>query len=301
MITVRHLWWLSTVFMIGAFTGCAPDNGEREVHQTQEQGGKDTETGEGSEIQKEFSDLVSELEVITEMESGATTKTEPETELAADYYGSVKVSELDYDSFQSRMTDEEWEGFQQYFPVLRENAPFYYADGGDFTYLNIDGKPVGEGEYALYTRYASEEVIDFEHYIKDWGDFGECLIEEVRVFDLDGDGVQELILQSLPGPMFLILHRENEDFYGWQVVYRGFEALQTNGIYIGSGGAGANCWLCIRFDHEGWLEEILAEEDWGEYYLHGEAVDEDTFWKQVDEYWTENVTGYESKQFADGK
>ena len=124
-------------------------------------------------------------------------------------------------------------------------------------------------------------------------------LEEVRVFDLDGDGVQELILESVPGPMFLILHREKEEFYGWEQGYRGFEALQTNGVYIGSGGAGANSWMTIRFEDGNWVEQVLAEEDWAAYYLHGEAVEEDEFLKQVDEYWTGDVMGYSPTRTKD--
>lgn len=282
MTAARTQWvLLTTVFIAWTLGGCAADNdSDREIYQT---------------LEREIEDV--EVKVTTEMynelESGDTTV--PETETASECYGPVKVSELDYDSFRSRMTDEEWEGIQQYFPVLRENAPFYIADFGDSIDLNKDGEPASEDDYVLYTRYVSGEVMDIDQYINMWKEDigGECLIRKVSVFDLDGDGVQELILETSPGTFFLILHREKEDFYGWQVAYRGFEALQTNGVYIGSSGAGANCWNRIQFDQEGWLEECLAEEYWGEYYLHGEAVDEAAFLMQTEVYWTEDVTGYE--------
>lgn len=216
-----------------------------------------------------------------------------------DYDGNelVEVSALDYDSFQSRMTDEEWEGFQQYFPVLKENAVFHYTDFGDGEELNKNGEPKNKGEYLLYERYRSEETMDIKRYVKYNSEDGvfEWKVEDIRVFDLDGDGVQELIIQWAPGGIanLLILHCEKGEFYGWEIMYRGFEGLQTNGVYVSSGGAGANRWKRIRFDNGSWLEEVLFEENWGEYYVNGEAVDEDTFWQQVDFYETEEVPRYE--------
>lgn len=81
---------------------------------------------------KEIAESVVQSETISETESGAatipdtelgtetesSTATESDAETAADSYGPVKVSELDYDSFQDRMTAEEWEGLQMYFPVF---------------------------------------------------------------------------------------------------------------------------------------------------------------------------------------
>ena len=97
----------------------------------------------------------------------------------------------------------------------------------------------------------------------------------------------------------MILHCENGEFYGWVIMYRGFEGLQTNGVYVSSGGAGSNCWKRIRFDDGSWMEEVLLEEDWGEYWVGGEAVDADAFWPQVDFYETEDVTRYEPSRCMD--
>lgn len=72
--------------------------------------------------------------------------------------------------------------------------------------------------------------------------------------------------------------------------------LRTSGIYISSGGASCNSWQQIRFDNGIWIEDTLAEMCQDEYYIGGEAVDEDTFRQQIDTYETEEVTGYEPKQ-----
>lgn len=314
----KRFMLLLSILMVCLLCGCTANSSSgQKTDQTPEQ--------ENSEMTKEIAESVIQSETISEAESGvatipdtevgtetesstttesdteteSSTATESDTETAADSYGPVKVSELDYDSFQDRMTAEEWEGLQMYFPVLRENAAFELA--GNYEELNRDGKPVENGEYVLFYRYTFQKMTDIDSYVGQYAGDGieEMLVQNVQVTDLDGDSVQELILQWTPVGDYLILHLEKEAFYGWEIMLRGFEALQTNGAFIGSGGAGANKWLTLQFDHGSWQEEVLAEEDWGEYYLRGEKVDEAAFHKQVDSYWTEYVTEYEPKQRTD--
>lgn len=258
---------ICTIVIVLTFTGCA-------VHMNHDS------NKEASQTQIWLSDPKTKIERTT------------------DFSEPVKVSELDYDSLQSQMTDEEWEGFQQYFPVLRENTAFHYTSFEDREALNRNGEPIKEGEYVLFARYTSAEIMDLAHFVKGFADndIAEMMIEEIRVFDLDGDGIQELIMQWTPVGDILVLHHEKEEFYGWKIMYRGFESLQTNGIYIGSGGAGSNSWMHIRFDNGSWLEEILFEEDWGNYYVNGKPVAEDTFLQQVTIHETECVIGYKPRK-----
>lgn len=277
-----------------AVFGCAKGEPQTQLqHSSQE---SETDLWKTEAIHEENVETGSKTEVSAELEANSETKTNlenAEVESMMDLYGPVDVSELDYDSFQSRMTDEEWEGFQQYFPVLKENAEFHYADFGEE--LNKDKEHLKGGEYYLYSRYTSKEIWDIRHYVEAYseGNDVEWKVEDVRVFDLDGDGVQELILQWTPVGELLVLHRENDEFYGWAICYRGFEGLQTNGIYISSGGAGSNRWKKIRFEDGSWLEETLFEEDWGKFYANGEPTDEDTFLQLEDASETEEVTRYE--------
>lgn len=287
MKKIKLMKMLMCVCTVVVLVGCANNSNydkDKEAPQTQIQ--EQENKVENQKTEETHEDLAeTNVETATELE--------PETEKITDLYGPVEVSQLDYDSFQSRMTDEEWEGFQQYFPVLKENAKFHYADFG--VELNRNGESLKEDEYHLFNSYISDEVMDIDHFAEMWSD-DVWKIEDIRVLDLDGDGIQELIIQWTPVGEILVLHREKDEFYAWEATYRAFEGLQTNGVYIGSGGAGANRWKRIQFDNGNWLEETLFEEDWGKYYVNGEPVDEDTFLKQVDFYETDEVTRYEPKQ-----
>lgn len=222
---------------------------------------------------------------------------EQESEDSSQEEQAVPVSQMDYDSFRNRMTAEEWEGFEQYFPVLKENVPFELADFGYYTMLDRDGKVTEEEEEAVFYRYDPREVTDLCRYVTAYAenDIEEMMIREIRIFDLDGDGIQELILEWTPVGDYLILHCENEKFYGWEIMYRSFEILQTSGIYLSSGGAACNHWQHIRFDQGSWLEEELAAEDWGEYFIGGEPVEEAAYLQQTAAYQTGDVTGYKPR------
>lgn len=294
MRKIKQMWVLMcTSLMVLLFAACTNNrDSEIKVQRMQEQESKDIETRE------EFVESDIDEETLNQL-----VEYETELENMADYYEAIEVSQLDYDSFESRMSDEEWEGFKLYFPILKENVSFQLADYRHFTELNKDGEAAKDGEKVVFYRYISEEVTDINSYAKGSASDGieEMMIWEVRVFDLDGDGVQELILEWSPVGDFLILHRENEDFYGWNIVYRGFNKLQTNGTYISSSGASSNYYCCIRFDNGSWLEENLFEEDGDEYYMNGEPTDKDTFWQQVDAYMTGDVIGYKPKRRVDIK
>lgn len=208
------------------------------------------------------------------------------------------VSQLDYNSFQRRMTEEEWEAFSQYFPVLKEGASFEMTYYGAGTKLNRKGEPAGEDEWGAAYRYTPREVLDIRGWAGRYSIDGidEMKIKEVSVFDLDGDGVLELILQWTPVGDFLILHREGERFHGFWSMCRGFEMLQTNGVFVGSSGAGSNSWHRLKFEDGNWVMEKLAEEDWGKYWLKGEAVEENTFLEQIKAYETGDVRAYKPKK-----
>lgn len=241
------------------------------------------------------------VEAETKNEDGAENQAdaENETKWITDPYEPVPVTQLDYDSFQSRMTKEEWEGFQQYFPVLKEDASFELTrfDYDSHTMFDKDGKITEEEESAVFLVYDSREMTDLSGYLKAYADRGitdpdEMMIYEVQVFDLDGDGIQELILYWGSAGDVLVFHYEDGKFYGWETVYRGFEILQTSGAYVTSGGALCNHWQRIRFDQGTWIAEVLASIEGDKYFIGGEEVDETAYQQQSAAYETGKMTSY---------
>lgn len=302
----KYLMYFFLISMVFTFFGCANQEPQAQLQSSQIQSSQAQSLeheGLGQEsLEQKRSEQENEVENQEPKETQENiTELDTDTDMM-DLYGAVAVSELDYDSFQSRMTDEEWEGFQQYFPVLKENAAFHYTSFGDGVELNKNKEPLKDGEYLSYERYASKEITDINRFVEahSENDNVEWDVENIRIFDLDADGVEELIIEWTPVGEILVLHREKEEFYAWEIMYRGFEMLQTNGIYISSGGAGANSWKRISFDNGTWLEEILLEEDWGKFYAIGEVVDEDTFLEQLHTFETGGVTIYEPMRCMKG-
>lgn len=306
----------SCIAMIAfTFTGCADhtaydktETAQQTPMQIPESETDNAMPESGDNIQKPQSDMPKEEET-PEESTKPDMKSEPETEFPSESDTTsendepVSITQIDYDSFQSQMTKEEWEGFQQYFPVLKKNAAFELTsfDYDNYTLFDKDGKVTENETNAVLRKYNSKEMTDMDRYVKADAESSieELTVYKVQVFDLDRDGIQELILEWEPLGDFLILHRENEAFYGWETVCRGFEVLQTSGVYISSGGAACNHWQRLRFNQGNWIEESLAVQDWEEYYINGEAVDEDTFWQQVHSYETGDVTTYKPKQYTD--
>lgn len=322
---IKTLPWTFMIIMALTLSGCADDaahDSEEKTQQTQmtEQENEDNsqkkqdippqavetgsvtgaETGSGHTAETE-----NQADIGPEAESASDTKNQTETGKITDPYEPVPVTQMDYDSFRSQMTKEEWESFQQYFPVLKENAAFeltpdkYY----NYTMLDKDGEITTDETNVVFYRYDFHEATDLSRYAKTCEDRGitepdEMMIYEVQVFDLDRDGIQELILYWGSAGNVLVFHYEDGKFYGWETVYRGFEVLQTSGVYIASGGAAYNDCRQIRFEQETWIAEILASVEGDKYFIGGEEINETAYQQNISSYKTGDVTTYKPKQYT---
>ena len=274
--------YICMITMLPHLTGCAD-------HAVPAKNGETYETQNPDQKSEEDNQEIPAADAQTKSDTAAEKKKEN----GADSYAPVAVTQMDYNLFQSRMTEEEWEGFQLYFPVLKENASFELA-GFDYD-KKMEERAVDEnGRNTVFYRYDCEKVTDLSQYMKAYADGGieEMMIYEVQVFDLDEDGIRELILYWGYTGNVLVLHRENDGFYGWETVGRGFQVLRTNGIYLSSGGASVNCWNRIRYNHGSWIQETLAEQDWDTCFIGGEPVEETAFRQQIDAYKAEDVGSY---------
>lgn len=105
------------------------------------------------------------------------------------------------------------------------------------------------------------------------------------------DGSDELILLfDNVGGHFLILHYENGEYYGINDVYRGFLQLQTNGVFVGSGGASSAYYYEMGFENGEFQSKLLGYTDWDDerempiYYIGNEA----TYDQEVFNQWLES-------------
>lgn len=316
---IKTLPWICMIIITLTLSGCADDTAHDSEEVTQQTQMPRQESEDNYQKKQDVppqaaeavTDVAAEAETEEKSQAGVEAETknedgaenqadaENETKWITDPYEPVPVTQLDYDSFQSRMTKEEWESFQQYIPVLKENAAFELTrfEYDNYTRLDKDGEVTEEEESAVFLVYDYREMTDLSGYLKVYADRGitdpdEMMIYEVQVFDLDGDGIQELILYWGYAWDVLVLHRENEKFYGWETVYRGFEILQTSGAYVASGGALCNDWRRIRFDQGTWIAEVLASIEGDKYFIGGEEADETAYQQQSAAYETGKVTSY---------
>lgn len=247
---------------------------------------KDSGTGSGVES-------LSQSPAEDQTESEAESQEEP-TEDA----GPPTIRNVDWEAYQEVLTDEEYAALQGFFPVLEGRVSFTWTVDA-YTYeQQIDKRRVSMDEF----RY----ILDNELWEADY-DPDELWIESIALCDLDGDGDRELILllENIGGH-YLILKKEDGRYYGTNRVYRGFESLQTNGVYEGSGGAAYSYYYRMVFEEETFREVLLGYTDWddkentGIYYMGDvETADEEVFQEWLEGILSEEVVYYKPEIKAD--
>lgn len=204
----------------------------------------------------------------------------------------ITIQVMDWDAYQNIMNTEEYEVLLEYLPVLKNeetftwDVDFYFNDEKEQKVVTID-------EF----RYILDNEIWNAGYDPD-----ELWVNSIAICDMDGDETKELILllDNIVGH-FLILHKENEEFYGTNRVYRAFEALQTNGTYISSGGAYYNYYYKMKFIDGKFEEDLLGYTDWDSekqealYYLGEEMTkDHDVYEKWHNDIMPEDAVYYDA-------
>lgn len=216
--------------------------------------------------QSEPSETVTE--VITELPTEITAPaTEPENE----------ISQIDFDFFEDKMDSDTWNVFQAYTPVLQGEAEFVIS--------------MKSSDHISPPYEKIQDRTNLNDFFFQNGETGDSImLDQFSVFDLDSDGIQELIVcfENLSG-QYLVFHAENGEFYAATFVHRGFQYLSPTGIYFASGGAGCLHWRTLTFEDGKFIESELASSDRNteklcqEYIIDGELVDESTYavWEQT--------------------
>ncbi|MBR5278654.1 MAG: M56 family metallopeptidase, partial [Clostridia bacterium] len=113
--------------------------------------------------------------------------------------------------------------------------------------------------------------------------------------DMDGDGEQDAVLELSDSAGYVVLREYKGDVYAYEMGFRGFQHLKTDGTYFGSSGAGDNGIYCMSFDGSIMKETVIAQYQYQFdteeelYSINGESVTKEEFdefydkWQQKEE------------------
>ena len=166
-------------------------------------------------------------------------KTEVETE-PRQAEPSHNLKNIDWATFQTRLSDKEIETLQKYLPVLT---------GGEFTWIERHPDPDNVDAYLHKPRQAviSDLHIEYEQV--------DTLVNSIAFADVFQNGTQDVILYLYNiGGHYLILHEENGIIYGIDYPVRWFQGLQEDGLYCSSGGAGNQKFYRMTFENGDYTE-----------------------------------------------
>lgn len=220
-----------------------------------------------SEGETEYRDT---MQIESERES--QTENQVEAEQKPEY---VEIQNVDWSAYEEVMTAEEYVVLQEYLPVLMNETSFEWVVG-----MNL------EIPHRIVTMEEFQNTL-IESYEEPWN----LRLDAVKICDLDANGTEELILVFRDfGWFYLILNHDGEMFYGLELGIRWFEGLQSNGVYIGSGGAAWNYYYQMTFEKGIFEATSLGHTEFDNelnceiYFIGEEQVDEDTFWE-----WESNI------------
>lgn len=196
------------------------------------------------------------------------------------------IPDLDISSLKTTMPEADYAAFERYLPVLRGERSFRWVEG-PYDGYECDWEPFDATMAAVRDKF--------------WNGVQEppetLTLDRLAVQDIDGDGGAELVLLFQDGAYnYLVLHREEGDIYGTSLYVRWFEGLQTNGVYIGAGGAGNSTYYQMKFQNGVFEQRELGRKIDGAYIcyreLDGQEVSAEAFDAWLEEAMVGDVTWY---------
>ena len=176
----------------------------------------------------------------------------------------ANFTKIGFRALEEAMTSEEAAAFRDFLPALQGLDLFNWVSGPlraeDWTERTVS---LAEFRETLY---------------EGSGGAPETLTLDGLALVKNANGGLDLVLRLQDvGGHYLILHREGAAVYGTDLPIRWYESLQENGVYIASGGAGAN-WYCKLFFEDGaFVQRELAQAVDGAYAIGGRSVTEEEF------------------------
>lgn len=234
----KKKYYLFILFIITSFlVGCMRKTRNEKYDLSLEESG-----GGASEISIE-----EDIEFVTEESKESTTGNESSIiEYVMETYKAGKVTEyqlpvneVDWKAYEKLLSHQEYLGLMQYMDIF-------------------DGKSVS------FENWWSDEVeqitfAEFEDKMCTEEDRSPLLVDSIAVKDITNDGTMELIIKfSDHGGIFIIVHRENDDYYMQCRGIKSFLNLQNDGMFIYAGGGGLDDVVRLSFLNDHFEEEKLG-------------------------------------------
>ena len=110
----------------------------------------------------------------------------------------------------------------------------------------------------------------------------EYYVYNFMIVDMDGDGLEEIVLECYPGTT-QILHYEEGEVYSYRFDGNSMLNIHINGIYHTTGGATSSC--CNRLtelNKDGYIEETFAQMYNNYFEIEGKEVTSEEFFDYMD-------------------
>lgn len=190
------------------------------------------------------------------------------------------ILNVDWESFQSVLSAEDYSALEVYVPVLSGEHFFVDFDSGNQEKTIEDYLGGLLGEVAEYPEMAFT----------------------FAVVDFDSDNDKEFVLYTvLGGGRYLILSESAGTVYGFSYSVREFQNLQKDGKFMGSGGAGDAYYYTLEISENGVIENCFGEhhgesDEQGNYdynlVVNGEKIEDYDEW--IAENYSDPIVWYSS-------
>lgn len=249
--------------------------------------------GEETEPETPPQDTVT-TEALEALVGEAASETPPVPEEGVELYDGQYLQRIDWESFQGRVTEAEYAAIEKYLPQLT---------GGEFTWIYRSGEGGKPDTYTHGRKQTTIQQMVTELQAENDLEPQAAEVDSILFADLFQTGEKNvcLLLRHL-GWYWLILHEEGGVVYGIDMPVRWFEAVQDNGVYLGSGGADHSYYHRMTFAGGDYGEEDLGEviRSWNDasgtasstLYIGGAAQPEEVYRAWREQYLREAVPWY---------
>ena len=263
--SMNKIWLIILLVCTLFFSGC--DNNKERMVAERETTLQEQERTERTTQQQTTKQKTTEQQS-TEQQSSEQQSTEQQ---------SSEQTTVDVEPLISQLMDKSTFKSNGKTPQLLKDVLFSKAE---FTFIET------ELVYAENHNITSKKIAEwpmllskFNYWVNQFDD-DVVAIDSYRVFDLDEDGYNEIVLYLL-GNSKLILHYEDNKVYGFMYFDRGIEAIYSSGMFSGSAGAAYGTFSTMSFDKDSFKVTHTLIWDNGKVIIDGKETTQEEYWKYL--------------------